>query len=200
MIQYQKTDPLADQTLPWPNCYYGTMDPDVRLRLLERHEAAGEEPEKDAIRRKIFDMRYTCRKTRSETFYVDRFMRAWMEMSVSVTQGIGIFGPGPVRKKWEKHMEVLGIRSYRSAPDADRELLAMEWKAFFAQYIEISRTDKTYSSGIMGFGHLSDEKIARKLAADLEQITAGFPKTLGLAEEFLDFHACAEEVYRKTIG
>lgn len=92
----------------WPKRYYEEKNPAVRLELLEAAIAAGVDPETDAIRRRIFDMRYEPNK-HADGGYADRFMRCFMNFSMLTKEQPGRFGMKKARKSVMRDLEVLGL-------------------------------------------------------------------------------------------
>ena len=144
---------------------------------------------------RLFDLRYQSEGQGKKAMLVDLYMRTWLDMSISAQRGIGFFGAGGVKKKWQKFMQAFGIGDERFAGEQEHALLLAEWKAFFAQYIALCRKDKSYNSVIMHMGQMKETDLAEKMAAELELVTEGFPEKLGLKEEFAEFHGCAAEMF-----
>lgn len=180
----QKKDVSTDQEiqqrlLNWPDSYYRERDPKIRYRMLEEADRQNLTPEDNLIRHKIFKKRYPNfgKKSLSE---VDTYLKAWMEMRFEVENGGGFFTK--TRKKEAlKALNEMGYFDPKS--DQEQHLLYQELYHLGLLYISLCQEDKGYNSIVLGFGHLSDDKLIRKIAAEFRDVAAIAPTKVGLVEE-----------------
>ena len=199
MIQAKNT-PATAASLPWPDNYYKEASGDVRLALLQEHMAmqTDEEAKKaDAFRLRLHQKRYFDEKQGRNIAAIDGFMRAWMTMKVSGENGFGLFGRKRAIREWKGCMQALCIDLAPNATPTEKELLELEWEAFFSQLIYICVNDPSYGS-LFGLVKGKPEAISARIAEELELLTETIPTQLGLGAEFADFHKCAAKAYRES--
>ena len=79
------------------------------------------------------------------------------------------------------------------------EALEKEWENLAAVWIESCLASKNYTSGPFGLGRLSEEKIARKIAYDIDFVTRILPMAADMQEEYLPLRECMVRVYCRTL-
>ncbi len=177
----EKVD-IEQRLLSWPDCYYTERNPNIRKELLDAADARGLTPEDNGFRRMLYDLRYGKERTVTGE-PVDNFIRAWMELRFLTDSGEGLFARS-ARKRMEKTMADLGFG--KAGNQAEENLLAQELCHLGMHYAALCQEDKNYNSLIFGFGTISDDRQARKIAGEFRRV-ANTPERFGLGEKYALF-------------
>ncbi len=169
---------LDRRMISWPDAYYQEREPEVRRAMLEEAERLNLTPEDNAIRRQIFERRYPNLKKNDAQMY-DSFLKVWMEFRFAVENG-GFF-QRKLQKNAQKVLEETGYLLMTT--EQEKRMLYQEIRHLGLLYISLCQEDAGYNSVIMGFGHLSDEKLTRKITAEFKSVAIEAPKKLGMTEE-----------------
>ena len=87
--------------------YYREADPMKRKALLEQSIEAGEEPEANAIRKELWDLRYEGPSELGPKTRADGYLGLWMLMEFNRDAGKRIFGGKSARKEIVKSLSKL---------------------------------------------------------------------------------------------
>ena len=75
------------------------------------------------------------------------------------------------------------------------EVLLEEWRQFARFWIESCAGDRSYDSTAFGLFRLGDERLGKKIAAEIHEVTSTIPARFGLAEELRAFRRVMKETY-----
>lgn len=173
---------LAKLLEDWPESYYRERSPLVRKAALDLADRQGLTPGENAIRRKIFDLRYP--ELRGETDTADVFLRLMMELKVQSQNSGGLFGDRFARKSVGKLLEKTKIAELAEGSTEVRELLFRELYHLGVLYVTICGEDGNYRSLILGLGKMPEDRLREKIRADLASIADAAPAKLHMEEEF----------------
>ncbi len=182
---------IQQRLLNWPDCYYRERDPGIRHKLLEEADRQGLTPEDNKIRHKMFKTRYPNFGKRSQP-ETDNYLKAWMEMRFEVENGGGIFE----RKRKKEALKALnGMGYFDPKTDQEKKLLYQELYHLGLLYISLCQEDKGYNSIIFGFGQISDDKLAHKIASEFKDVAVIAPGKVGLTQECKMWTAALTEAF-----
>ena len=164
--QRAKKDVVSVETkmLSWPECLYREKDAAERLALLAEAERQNLQPEETKLRRYLLDHRY--QKGSKDKVIPDNFMRVWLEVSFgyeSIRKGKV---PLRLEKSISREMKKCGLLDYEFG-ELGEQILYHELYHMAVLYINLCLEDKQYRSLILGIGHMSDDKLSKKIARDM---------------------------------
>lgn len=174
--------------------YYREYDPEKRRKLLEQSAAAGEDPEGNAIRRELWEIRYT-EVPKSKGQLADGFFILWMAMEYNKNPGKRFLGVKSARKEIRQHLEKLQFDKLCAKGSLYQELLYKECCQLVRSYIDISMHDRNYNSTLFGILTMSKDSSHEKLANDIYVTAIDLPRAIGMEEEMAYFVKAAREVY-----
>ncbi len=186
----EKVD-IAQRLLSWPDCYYRESSAAVRKELLDEADRQGLTPEDNVFRRKLYELRYDSRRG-PDGDPIDNFMKAWMELRFLGDSADRLFS-GRNAKKFEKVMAGIGFD-----PGLGRNelgVLYQEIRHLGLLYISLCQADKNYNSLIFGFGTISEDRQARKIAAEFRRVAEEIPEKYGMKEKYGLFTRALTEAY-----
>lgn len=157
----------------WPESYYLERDAQLRKKLLDAADERGLTPEENKIRRKLYDLRYRNKDSQ----VTDRFLAAWIDMRFLVDGNHGLFGFNFNPKKVRKVLDPIGFEelSDKGADMTGEEIL---YRSVFYEelhhlgllYIALCQEDKGYNAVLFGFGTISEETQAKKVAREVKNV------------------------------
>ncbi len=174
----------------WPAAYYELQSIEDRRQLLDRRLAEPPYQKEDLERRRLFQMRYKSWEGRS----IDTFMDAWMTIRLYQNPNFLFRNEKKFPKEMQEQAEKLGLIHY-----PQDEYLRAEWKHFTRLYIKTCLTGSTYKSKILVFFPLSPEKLALKIAEDIDLGTCVVPRIAKLEEAFGPLREIFLESYREMV-
>lgn len=177
-VRKNDDEEIRRRLLNWPDVYYRERDPGIRKRLLDEADNQGLTPEENVIRRRLYELRYPQKGEVKDTF-----LRAWLEMRFLTDNNGGILFRGKDPAKVHKIMKSIGFDG-NMGDRTYRQLLYMEIYHLGMLYGSLCTEDRNYSSRLLGFGSLSEEKLALKIASEFRDIAADVPKSFGVAKEY----------------
>ena len=164
--------------LSWPDCLYHESEAENRLALLAEAEKEGLTPEDNKIRRFLLDKRYTPGKVKGKPF-MDNYLGLWLSLSYSSEN---ISQKGEMKKNFRRDIEkkaaALGIGDVDVFGERGDSLLYEEFYQTGMLFINISLNDKMYGAVFLGFGKISDDKMAEKLAYEFLKAAYLSPKAV----------------------
>ncbi len=170
---------LEKRMLTWPEAFYQEREPEIRVAMLEEADRLGLTPEDNAIRRALFEQRYPNLQ-KQEAKLLDTYLKVWMEFRFEVENGSGFF----LKKRQKSAKKALAEMGYdRAQTEQEKRLLYQEIRHLGFLYISLCQEDSGYNSVILGFGHLSDEKLAVKITNEFRTVACLAPEKLGMTEE-----------------
>ncbi len=169
---------LSKRMLSWPDSYYQEREASVRTLLLQEANRLHLTPEDNEIRERLLRYRYP-NLLKQENKNMDSFLKTWMEFRFLVENG-GFF----IKKKQKNARRVLEDMGYFAMEsEQERRLLYQEIRHLGMLYISLCQEDSGYHSIALGFGRLSDEKLARKIANEFETVAVAAPEKIGMTKE-----------------
>lgn len=181
----------------WERDYYREALRERRKEILD--EAIGEEglsPENE-LRQQLLEKRYGKKIDKGQS--VDYFIRAFMTLRYLDGSNSKRF----FRKKQLREIE--GIKSDLQFALAEpygelgQKVLYQEFCNLSRVYINLCRTDRNYSSVILGIGKMKEGTLSSKIAKDLFTVTTDVPFQMGVADEFALLSDAAEQVVRELL-
>lgn len=201
-MEFRKREPkkkeegpdLQQKMLNWPDCYYREREPRIRKQLLDEADRQHLTPEDNGMRRKLFTLRYGDGKLTGESV-PDNYIKAWIEMRfLSQNGGRCLFSKGPNPKKIRKLFESIGY--YDAADQSERNLLYQEFYHLGMLYIALCQEDKQYNTVVLGFGRISEDSQARKIAGEFRTVARYVPEAYHMSEELELFSRAVSDAYR----
>ncbi|HJB29658.1 MAG TPA: hypothetical protein IAA06_12840 [Candidatus Blautia faecavium] len=175
--------------------YYREADPMKRKALLEQSIEAGEEPEANAIRKELWDLRYEGPSELGPKTRADGYLGLWMLMEFNRDAGKRIFGGKSARKEIVKSLSKLKFKEIREKSALHEELLYRECCHLVKLYMELSEKDKSYNSVLCGILTMNSEKAKKKLQHDIYETAILLPPSIGMEEELELITKAAREMY-----
>lgn len=177
----------------WEERYFRETDRDMRRRILE--DAAKEQGETAQIvlYRKLWQARYT--PVGKEPKHIDHFIRGYMNMYYMARSLKSVFR----RKVTEKELESVRtdwMFSFLARPEfagIAEEALYREYGNTVRLYLELCLEDKSYGAALFGVMRMKDEKLKKKIAADIYGTAVRVPRAAGKEEEFSLFSSAARD-------
>ena len=175
--------------------YYREADPMKRKALLEQSIEAGEEPEANAIRKELWDLRYEGPSELGPKTRADGYLGLWMLMEFNRDAGKRVFGGKSARKEIVKSLSKLKFKEIREKSALHEELLYRECCHLVKLYMELSEKDKSYNSVLCGILTMNSEKAKKKLQHDIYETAILLPPSIGMEEELELITKAAREMY-----
>ncbi|MDO4478264.1 MAG: hypothetical protein Q4B73_04385 [Lachnospiraceae bacterium] len=155
---------IETMMLTWPECLYRERDGKIRLALLDEADRQGLTPEENKARRYLLEKRYG-KTTKDGT--PDKYMGAWLEVTFAYEGLKKKKEPSKSSvKSIDKILKSIGLDAYDFG-EMGEKVLYDELYHMAVLFINLSLEDKQYSSVILGFGHISEDKLQRKIARDV---------------------------------
>ena len=181
----------AERSYVWPDNYYMETDASKRRACLEEALQSDPSPE-NQLRLQLWKARYENKKGKVDG--TDAFIKGWLDMVYAVDHQTGFFGARTCKKMIPEIIRSLQLDSLAEHPDM-QDIWYREYLHFCCFYIQISATDKAYSTTIFGIAKLSDDSLIRKLAQDLCSKTITYPRQLGIYDKQLLLRQAARDAY-----
>lgn len=163
--------------------YYKEMDPMKRKALLDQSIAVGEDPEGNALRQKIWEIRYKGTSSAEPENRADGFLGLWMTMEFNKDKSNRFWSGGRAKKEVLKALEKSGFSQFANGTAQEREMIYREAYHMISTYESLCEKDKTYGSTIFGIVAMKEKDLIAKIKADLFDTAIRMPSTLGLEEE-----------------
>lgn len=168
---------VAEEKFDWPQAYYLPTEGDERKKALDKAVSKGLEPEKNQIRKEIWERRY------GEQEGVDRFLTGWLNLSyyANVVRNnlMAKFHKNDMAQT-QKYLCYDIVKKY--GKDGE-EVLFMELYHLVDFYIDICLRDKKYGGIILGLGTMKEERLIEKIANDIYRVSYCVPSALGIMDE-----------------
>ena len=175
--------------------YYRESDPARRLALLNRSIEAGEEPERNQIRRELWDIRYQDKSELGGDTRADGLIALWRLMEFNRDSAKRFMGVRGGRKEILKQLNKMKFQEICAKGKDYVELLYRECCHMVKTYMELSESDKAYNSTLFGIMKMSSERAKDKLKADIYDTAVVLPQTLKMEEELGIVTRAAREMY-----
>lgn len=189
MLLNKEKAPAINYKEDWPTHYYDIEDIDTREKILTEMLEANAGDRNDRRRLELLRKRYPANE-RTGAKRKDAFVAAWMGLLIDGRLGTNFLN----RKKRERD-----IRQYFTTlcvldEEVDAILLE-EWRQFARFWIESCAGDRSYDSTAFGLFRLGDERLGKKIAAEIYEVTSTIPARFGLEEELRAFRRVMKESY-----
>lgn len=175
--------------------YYREADPMKRKALLEQSIEAGEEPEKNAIRKELWDIRYQGESELGKDTRADGYLGLWMILEFNRDAGKRLFGGKGARKEIVKTLEKLRFKETMEKSELHKELLYRECCHLVKLYMELCEKDKSYNSVLCGILTISSDNAKKKLQRDVYETAVVLPSSIGMESELAMITQAAKEMY-----
>ena len=175
--------------------YYREQDPMKRLALLEKSTEQGEEPEANAIRRELWDLRYSENSELGPDTRADGFLALWMTMEFNRNAGSRFFGEKSASKEIRKYLTKLKFQETRARGELYEQLMYRECCHLIMLYLELCKKDKSYNTTLFGIVRINEERATSKIHRDIYETAVCLPETLKMQEELGIITRAARETY-----
>lgn len=175
--------------------YYREADPMKRKALLEKSIQAGEEPEENAIRQELWNIRYQDASEVGKDTRADGYLGLWMVMEFNRDSGRRFLGGKSARKEIVKTLEKLRFKEIAEKSELYKELLYRECCHLVKLYMELCEKDKSYNSVLCGIIHMSSDSSKKKLQRDIYETAILLPPSIGMEQELAMITKAAKEMY-----
>ena len=184
-----------DMDSPIIAAYYKETDPMKRLKLLNKSVEKGEDPEGNAIRKEIWEIRYAEKSAASKTTRADGFLGLWMTMEFNRYSAGKYFGRKGAVKELNKWLEKLKFDEFQDDGNPlKKELFYRECVHMVYTYVMLSKEDKNYNSYLFGFLRMKKESAEEKMKKDIYDTGIELPEKLGI-EKMKIIAEAAREIY-----
>jgi len=177
MNEIEEVAEAVEEKFEWPQAYYLPTDGEERKQALDKAIAKGLEPEKNQIRKEIWERRY------GEQEGVDRFLTGWLNLSYYANIVRNNFMAKFHKNEMEQTQKYLCYDIVKKYGKAGEEVLFMELYHMADFYIDICLRDKKYGGVILGLGTMKEEKLVEKIASDIYRVSYCVPPVLGIMDE-----------------
>lgn len=175
--------------------YYREQDPMKRKKILEKSIAAGEEPEKNAVRKELWEARYSETSDMGAGTRADGFLRMWMNMGFNKNTAGKMFGGKSARKTIVKEIERTRFLEMKKKSPLHEELLYRECIHLVDIYINLCRNDRSYTTYLCGIMKYKEADVIAKLRKDVWETGVKVPEDFKLEEELDLLIKATKEVY-----
>ncbi|MBQ8306608.1 MAG: hypothetical protein IJX90_10385 [Blautia sp.] len=177
--------------------YYRETKPMKRLELLEKSIAENEDPEGNAIRKELWDIRYSKASNAEPGSRADGFLGLWMNMEFNKNNAGKLFGAGRAARGIRREMERLRIPEFLNGSEVQKELIYREICHMIRTYMHLCKTDRSYNTAFAGLIHIKEENSRLKLKNDIFETAVELPKQLKMEEELAVVTRAAAEVFEE---
>lgn len=175
--------------------YYREPDPSKRLALLNMSIEAGEEPERNKIRKELWDIRYQDASELGGDTRADGLIALWMIMEFNRDSSKRFMGVRGGRKEIQKQLDKMKFQEIRAKGKDYEDLLYRECCHMVKTYMELCESDKAYNSTLFGILKMNSDRAKEKLKEDIYDTAVVLPATLKMEEELGMITRAAHEMY-----
>lgn len=176
--------------------YYQETEPLKRKKYLEESIKAGEQPEENQIRLRIWTLRYQEKSKVKDMSRADGYLKLWMNMKFAAGSNLtGWFSGKRIRRELNQQLEQLGFYELRQQGETAEKLLCEECRHAANLYLKLCKEDKNYNSALLGLMSISQDSLQAKIARDIYVISRKVPKALKMEEEFWAASEAVKEVF-----
>lgn len=174
----------------WQDEFYNEINAEKRQEIL-KNNTPEEKNSDDLFREKLWTARYGKRKPKN-----DLFVKHLMEMKY-ISEGGNLDIGGNRRKQAAGVITGLCLFEADKRTETEQEILVKELKNAFLKFIDVSRNGRGFTSIVFGMGQLSDESVAKKIAAQISSIAFAAPHMLHMDREFALLQQAALMAFRQ---
>lgn len=193
MLLKTENTPVTDYLENWPAHYYEIEDIDLREQLLLFRLEANAGDREDQRRLTLLRKRYPS-GSRPGKARKDGFVAAWMGLLIEGRLGTNFLN----RKRQEKEIRRC-LTELCVLDESFDAVLEAEWRQFAALWIRTCIGDHSYGSTVFGLFRLGDERIGKKIASEIYEVTTLIPARFGLRDALDDFRRVMKECYLSMI-
>lgn len=175
--------------------YYREHDPIKRKNLLEKSIQEGEDPQENAIRKELWELRYSEKAESGQDARADAFLGLWMTLEFNRDAAKRFFGSKSARKEINKYLTKLKFEEIRGKGELYEELLYRECCHLAKMYMELCETDRTYNSTLCGIMPIKGERAKQKIKLDIYETAVALPPVLKMERELELITKAAKEMY-----
>lgn len=175
--------------------YYREHDPMKRKALLEEAIQAGDDPQGNAIRKEIWEIRYRGTSENGSGSPADGYLGLWMALEFNRDASRKLFGIKGARKEINKHLDKLKFKELAGKGPQYEELLYRECCHLVKLYIELCEKDRNYNTVLCGIMNMSSDKSKMKLQKDIFETAVALPPSIQMEEELDIITRAAREMY-----
>ncbi len=169
-------------TTPTLTAYYNEQDPDKRKQLLQQSIDQQEEPEENAIREELWNIRYAEKSQALAGARADGFLALWMTMEFNRKAGQKTFRSKGARKEIQKHLQKLQFEKFLKGSEVEQELLYQECLHMVKLYLQLCKEDKSYNTYFGGIINMKKEAVNDKMRRDIYETAVELPTELEMKE------------------
>lgn len=160
------------------NTFYHSTDPLIKKECLDALQKL-RTSEDDQYRALLWEKRY-CKN--GKFVDIDLFLNSFIELSCLEEKLTSFFSKKSAQKKMHSICSSLLLDQSLAAEQS--YLLYQEFENVISIYIELCKSDKKYSSVLMGLGTLKEADLSFKIAKQLYTIVSGNARICGMEKEF----------------
>ncbi len=177
----------------WPRHYYESREPLARYQALQA--LLREMPDSSAEQRRleVLLLRFP-ELEKGKAPEKDGFIAAWMMLLIIGRSGVNFLNRKKLTREIREQLAGLGI--FDGQPD---ECLIREWESFASLWIETCVKDRTYTSTAFGMFHMKDERLALKIAGEIDEATRLIPAKFGFEADCISFRETVVRVFQQRI-
>lgn len=177
--------------------YYKEHEPMKRKALLDQAIQSGEDAEANAIRKEIWEIRYSGTSELGPQTRADGFLALWMTMEFNRDASKRLFGWKSARKEIVKKLDKLHFPEIQEKSPLHKELLYRECCHMVKMYMELCQKDKSYNSMLCGLITINSDTVAAKIKKDIYETALEVPTAIKMEKELGVIMEAAKEVYEE---
>ncbi len=175
--------------------YYRESDPMKRRALLEKSIAEGEDAQENAVRKELWEIRYSESSDAKGAARADGFLGLWMALEFNRDADKKWFAVKRARREIAQQLEKLHFAEFEKKSELHQELLYRECCHLVKLYMELCERDKNYNNLLFGLVSISSERAKEKLQNDIIHTAVKLPAALQMEEELGLITKAAKEMY-----
>lgn len=125
--------------------------------------------------------------TRKDGKPKDVFLGAMMDLFFLRNEIGALFGKRRIKKQLEQCAVQLGLDKCAAQNEETKRLFVDEYRAAGKFFIDISREDSAYSTGVLNLRSLKKAELAEKVRRDFELIGKSLPEIAGMEDVYAPF-------------
>ena len=122
----------------------------------------------------------------------------WMDFTFFVRNGNPKRSLRRDQAKIRKILKDTGFAEYAQADERAQQLLYRELYHLAMLYISVCAEDKGYNAVLLGFGHISNDRLIEKIEHDFRDVAVVLPRDWELAEEMALFTRAVSDAFADT--
>lgn len=193
--EHKREGETKEMDTPTITAYYRESDPLKRKELLTQSIEAGEEPEKNEIRKELWEIRYREQAQTGNGARADGYLGLWMAMEFNRNSAGKLFGSRGARKEIARHLEKLKFSELSAGSPLHKELLYRECCHMVKTYMELCARDRNYNTVLCGIISMSSDRSKEKLQRDIYETAVLLPRNIGMEQELALITRAAREMY-----